>query len=292
MQISASDMKIAVIGASGRSGSVLCHSLLNEGYKVIAVVRNRKNLSPELDRNCSAVREADLTDSDRLSAALKDADIVVNTAHARHLPSILAATSVPVVALGSTRKFTRWPDAHGNGVLAGERALREDGRPSLLLHPTMIYGAQGENNVQRLAALLKKLPVVPLPDGGRFLVQPIEQGDVTRSVVAAIPLIVSGAIKGPETLVIAGPEAVTYRQFVSMIAQFSQSRKLRIISVPDWCIRIAAYVLRKLPGVPRIEDAEIRRLTENKDFDITPMKEKLGVTPISLQEGLSRVFRK
>lgn len=291
MQFSASEVTIAVIGASGRSGSALCHSLLAEGYKVIAVVRNRNNLAPELSRNCSAVREADLTDHDRLSAALKDADIVVNTAHARYIPAILAVTSVPVVALGSTRKFTRWPDAHGNGVLAGERALREDGRPSLLLHPTMIYGAQGENNVQRLAALLKKLPIVPLPDGGRFLVQPIEQRDVTRSVVAAIPLILSGAVKGPETLVIAGPDAVTYRKFVSMIAQFSESRKIRIISVPDWCIRMAAYILRKLPGVPRIEDAEIRRLTENKNFDIAPMKERLGVTPISLPEGLSRVFR-
>ncbi|NHN92354.1 SDR family oxidoreductase [Acetobacter sicerae] len=291
MQFSASEVTIAVIGASGRSGSALCHSLLAEGYKVIAVVRNRNNLVPELSRHCSAVREADLTDHDRLSAALKDADIVVNTAHARYIPAILAVTSAPVVALGSTRKFTRWPDAHGNGVLAGERALREDGRPSLLLHPTMIYGAQGENNVQRLAALLKKLPIVPLPDGGRFLVQPIEQRDVTRSVVAAIPLILSGAVKGPETLVIAGPNAVTYRKFVSMIAQFSESRKICIISVPDWCIRMAAYILRKLPGVPRIEDAEIRRLTENKNFDIAPMKERLGVTPISLPEGLSRVFR-
>ncbi|MCH4091974.1 SDR family oxidoreductase [Acetobacter sp.] len=292
MPFSASEVIIAVIGASGRSGSVLCHSLLSEGYKVIAVVRNRHNLAPELATVCYAVREADLTDRDRLSAALKDALIVVNTAHARYLSSILAVTPAPVVALGSTRKFTRWPDAHGNGVLAGERALKEDGRPSILLHPTMIYGAQGENNVQRLAALLRKLPVVPLPGRGRFLVQPIEQRDVTRCVVAAIPLILSDVIKTPETLVIAGPEAITYRKFVSMIAHFSENRKIRIISVPDWCIRMAACILRKLPGVPRIEDAEIRRLTEDKDFDITAMKEKLGVTPMALSEGLAKIFAK
>ncbi len=36
-----------------------------------------------------------------------------------------------------------------------------------MLHPTMIYGAQGEDNVQRLARLLRRLPVVPLPGGGR-----------------------------------------------------------------------------------------------------------------------------
>ena len=41
--------------------------------------------------------------------------------------------------------------AHGNGVLAGEAALLSSGRSGVMLHPTMIYGAQGEDNVQRLA---------------------------------------------------------------------------------------------------------------------------------------------
>ena len=55
-----------------------------------------------------------------------------------------------------------------------------------MLHPTMIYGAQGEDNVQRLAALLRRLPLVPLPDGGTALVQPIHQDDVTRAIRAAL----------------------------------------------------------------------------------------------------------
>ena len=73
------------------------------------------------------------------------------------------------VFLGSTRTFTRWPDSHGGGVLAGEAAFRASGRPGVMLHPTMIYGAQGEDNVRRLAALLRRLPAVPLPGGGASL---------------------------------------------------------------------------------------------------------------------------
>src|ERR1700721_3003948 len=46
--------------------------------------------------------------------------------------------------------------------------------------------AQGEDNVQRLAALLRRLPIVPLPDGGRALVQPIHQDDVTRAIRVAL----------------------------------------------------------------------------------------------------------
>ena len=79
---------------------------------------------------------------------------MVSCAHARHTPAILAAAPelAALVLLGSTRKFTRWPDAHGNGVLAGEAALLASGRSGVMLHPTMIYGAQGEDNVQRLAS--------------------------------------------------------------------------------------------------------------------------------------------
>ena len=45
----------------------------------------------------------------------------------------------------------------GAGVLAGEADFLAAGRPGVMLHPTMIYGAQGEDNVQRLAALLRQL---------------------------------------------------------------------------------------------------------------------------------------
>ena len=124
---------------------------------------------------------ADLTDPAALARALEGATHVVSCAHARYTARVIAAApeAARLVLLGSTRKFTRWPDAHGNGVLAGEAALLASGRSGVMLHPTMIYGAQGEDNVRRLAALMRRLPVLPLPAGGRSLVQPIHQSDVT-----------------------------------------------------------------------------------------------------------------
>ena len=130
--------------------------------------------------------------------------------------------------LGSTRKFTRWPDAHGNGVLAGEAALLGSGRTGVMLHPTMIYGAQGEDNVQRLAGLLRRLPVLPLPGGGRFLVQPIHQSDVTRCIRAAL----AHRWEGSNTLVIAGPEPIRYADFVRAVASAAGLRRPFILPFP------------------------------------------------------------
>ncbi|KXV26701.1 SDR family oxidoreductase [Gluconobacter japonicus] len=287
---SSSIAKICVIGASGRSGAVLCQALIKSGHQVIAVVRNRGKLAPDLAEACVAVRQADLTDPVALPIALENAAVVVNTAHARHLPAILAATNAPIVALGSTRKFTRWLDDHGRGVLAGEAALQTDGRPSILLHPTMIYGAQGEDNVQRLALLLERLPVIPLPGGGRSLVQPINQQDVTRSIIAAIHLLLEGKVSGPESLVIAGPNAVSYRTFVRMILYFSGLGGRPIIPLPGWFLVAASHVTRHLPKLPKVAPEEVRRLLEDKNFDITPMRTRLGIAPIPLEAGLQKLL--
>jgi uncharacterized protein YbjT (DUF2867 family) len=278
--------RVHVIGASGRSGVALCRSLLAAGIDVVPVVRApAKWADTELD---PSPRQADLRQPDRLQAALSDATHIVSCAHARHTAAILAAAPVDatLVLLGSTRKFTRWPDTHGNGVLAGEAALLGSGRRGVMLHPTMIYGAQGENNVQRLAALLRRLPLMPLPSGGKFLVQPIHQGDVTRCIRAAL----DRTWETPGSLVIAGPEAISYAGFVRAVASAAGLRKPLIVAVPLGLLIAGARITRHVRTLPTVQPEEIRRLTEDKAFSIGPMRAQLGVEPISLQEGLAITF--
>lgn len=282
---------VHVIGASGRSGLALSRSLLADGIPVVPVVRDpAKWAAAGLP---GAARQADLRQPGapdaRLGAALADARQIVSCAHARHAPVILAATpaGADVVLLGSTRKFTRWPDPHGNGVLAGEAALLGSGRPGVMLHPTMIYGAQGEDNVRRLVALLKRLPVLPLPGGGRFLVQPIHQDDVTRCIRAAL----RRRWHPPTSLVVAGPEPVRYADFVRAVAAAAGLRRPVILRFPAAPLIAAARATRHVPSLPVVRPEEIRRLIEDKAFDIARMRAELGVEPIPLAEGLALTFR-
>ncbi len=233
-------------------------------------------------------RIADLNDGPALRAALMGARRIVSCAHARHAEAVIAAAppDATLVLLGSTRKFTRWPDEHGNGVKRGEAAFLASGRRGVMLHPTMIYGAAGENNVQRLAALIRRLPVVPLPGGGRALVQPIHQDDVTAAILAAL----AAEWDGPHTLVIAGPTATPYADFVRAIAAAAGLDRPRILAVPAAPLLLAAPLTRFLPGAPTIQIAEIRRLLEDKAFDIAPMRHILGIAPLPLAEGLARTF--
>ena len=107
---------ITLIGASGRSGAALARALLAERTPFTPVVRDAAKWAalglPGVPRI------AELGDAAALSAALEGAALVISTAHARHAPAILAAAPADAhfVLMGSTRRYSRWADAHGDGV--------------------------------------------------------------------------------------------------------------------------------------------------------------------------------
>jgi uncharacterized protein YbjT (DUF2867 family) len=281
------DLPVHVLGASGRTGRALCAALLAEGVPVVPVVRDAARW--QATGFSAAPRIADLGDAAALRVALADAARIVSAAHARFTPNVLAAAppGARLVLTGSTRRYSRFPDAHGTGVAAGEAAFLASRRDGVMLHPTMIYGARGEQNVQRLAAILRRLRVVPLPGAGRNLVQPIHQDDVTRAIRAALAI----AWQGPHVMVIAGPEPVTYATLVREVAAAVGLPRPWIVPVPAQLLVIAARLGIRLPGVPRVGPDEIRRLLEHKAFDIRPMLGTLGVKPMPLAEGLARTFQ-
>jgi nucleoside-diphosphate-sugar epimerase len=128
--------------------------------------------------------------------------------------------------------------------------------------------------------------VLPLPGGGRSLVQPIHQSDVTRAILAAI----AHEWSRPHTMVIAGPKAMSYADFVRAVAAASGAPRPRMMALPVGPLLALAPLTRIIPGLPTIAAAEIRRLMEDKAFDIGEMRSVLGFTPIPLAEGLALTF--
>ncbi len=116
--------------------------------------------------------------------------------------------------------------------------------------------------------------------------QPIHQSDVTRCVRAALDY----AWQGPHALVIAGPEAVRYADFVRAVAAAAGLRKPFIVPFPAAPLVMAARLTRHVTAVPTVRPEEIRRLIEDKAFDVTPMRALLGVEPIGLAKGLALTF--
>jgi nucleoside-diphosphate-sugar epimerase len=149
----------------------------------------------------------------------------------------------------------------------------------------MVCGEDGKDNVQRIAAYIRRFGVVPLPQHGRALVQPIYVGDLAASLEAA--LFRPDALGPP--IVVGGNDVVPYRGLVEAVAR-AIGRRVRILPVPAAALMAMAPLTRLVPGIPTIGIPEVRRLLEDKSFDISDMRRRLGIDPLGLDAMLARTF--
>ena len=260
-------MRVTVLAATGQLGQALLRRLQAEpDVTVIAVGRDRAKLGALSDVE---TRVADLGDPAALRAALADAEIVVSCTNARFVPAILAALPPSgvqrLVMMGSTRCFSKVPDATATAVREAEAALAACPIPSVLLLATMIYGGR-VGVVEGLAEAIRRYPLLPLPGAGA-LVQPIHIDDVALCLMAAI--VQPEALGAP--IVIAGPRPMAYGEMVRAVAR-ARGLKVVVLPVPAAIVRFAALCFRRLEGT-------LLRLLEDKSFENAAMRDTLNVTP-------------
>ncbi len=149
-----------------------------------------------------------------------------------------------------------------------------------MLQSTMIHGFNGEDNIQRIRQLVRRSPILPLPGGGKALMQPIHTSDVVRSVLACLD---NPNVTGP--IIIAGRSALSYRDLVHAVAK-TEGRRILIIPLPIPLLLALRHVLAMIRFGPRMSREEILRLQEDKCFDIGRMRAELGVNPLDFIEAL------
>ncbi len=278
--------RVTVLGASSRLGRPLLRHLQSNGWQVIAAARSPHKLDVAWEAEARPFR---LEEPASLQAALADAEAVVSCLEVQHAPQILSALppghAGRLVMIGSTRMFTRFPDALAARLRGGADAFLHSGKPGILLLPTMIYGAEDDLNTRRIAAFIRRFGIIPLPAGGRSLIQPVHVADVCASIEAALlHTEISSA-----SIVAAGPQAMRYRDFVRAIGAAIDRRPL-VLPLPLSLLLLLAALTRLLPFLPSVQRDEILRLCEDKAFPTEAMCEQLGVVPMPLAEGLRRSF--
>jgi nucleoside-diphosphate-sugar epimerase len=278
--------RIVIFGATGRLGCLLVPRFHKAGHAKQCVGRYADTLG-ELPGDHITL---DLDDAQASPSFIHPQDIVINTVHARYTKVIAELCPDHIekyIVIGSTRHLSSIPDAKADEVRAAASDLESSTLPWVLLHPTMIYGAAGENNVQRMAALIRLFHIIPLPGGGNALIQPIHVDDVVEAVVrsAAKPSLHRTVIH------LGGPKAIPYATFLQAIAK-AAGTWVKVLPLPIILLRIVAFLTVLIPGIPTIRDAEVRRLQEDKAVDVSEMHDILGLSPRSLDEGLEETFRK
>lgn len=233
--------------------------------------------------------KADLSDPD-LASKLPACPTVLSLSPIWHLPQALQALNAKgmqrLVAFSSTSVFTKAasPDAYEQGVVkrladgeAQTRAFCEaHGVAWTLLRPTLIYAEGQDQNVTRLARLIRKAGLLPLAGSGAGLRQPVHADDLAGAAIAAAgsPAARNKAYDLP------GGETLTYRKMAERVFE-GLGRKPAIVPVPERLWRLAFALARPLlPGATVQMGA---RMSEDLAFDCAPAAKDFGWNPRGFQ---------
>jgi uncharacterized protein YbjT (DUF2867 family) len=281
-------MRLLVTGGSGFLGAYVLDEARRRGHEVVALARS-DTATAAVARHGAEPLSGDFDDPaglpDAFSAARCSALLNIASLGFGHAPAIVAAARAAgidrAVFISTTAVTTRLPARSRSVRLMAEEQIRESGLKWTILRPTMIYGAPGDRNLSRLLTLLPRVPLLPVPGGGRHLQQPVHVADVAGAVLSAA--------ERPElagtTYDIAGPEPLSFDELLRITARAVGSRT-RFLPVPLSPLVAAARGYELLAARPRIRAEQLQRLAEDKAFSIEEAARDLGYAPRSFAEGI------
>lgn len=225
---------------------------------------------------------ADLLSGVGVREAVQDAAVVVSCAHARYTQSIienLPARPINLVLMGSAWRYSAVPNSRADEVRKAEADFLSCRHNGVMLHATMIYGGNQENNIQRLLRAIRRFPILPVPGGGHQIVQPIYVDDVVDCLFAAA----TKEWTGKHTVGLAG-KPLTWRAMANLCAK-SMDRGCAILPVPASGLLVAIYLLNGFRGTP-FDRGIVQRFGENVDIPLSRMREMFGVQPRAFEVGI------
>jgi nucleoside-diphosphate-sugar epimerase len=269
---------VLVLGATSLIGRHLMARLEDEGLDPIAFSRR-----PPSGDTCWV--GGDLKDPD-LAERLPVAATVFSLSPIWLLPPALSALKARgmerLVAFSSTSRFTKTdsPVAAERAVAAAlaeaEQALEAWCAANevawTILRPTLIYDEGHDENVSRIARLVRRFHVMPLSGAGEGLRQPVHAEDLAAGALAAAhaPAATNRAYD------LVGGETVSYRVMVDRVFQ-GLGKTPRSLPMPTWLFGLIMRLAK--PFYPGATTAMGTRMGQDLTFDSSDAARDFGWSP-------------
>jgi nucleoside-diphosphate-sugar epimerase len=190
------------------------------------------------------------------------------------------------VFVSTTALFTTLNAPSKSVRTAAEDAVRGSGLRWTIVRPTMIYGAPGDRNVERLLRAVRKWRVIPVPGSGKSLLQPVHVEDLADGIVAAwrTPAAVTQAYD------LSGGAPLTFLELIDAAGAACGRSVLK----PRLPLSPVVLLLRGLEriGLPfRIKAEQVLRLAEDKAFSHAAAARDLGYRPRTFPAGVREEAR-
>jgi dihydroflavonol-4-reductase len=315
-------MKVLVTGATGFIGQALTKKLVEAGYDVRTLVRDRRKAS--VLNGVADVVVGDVTDPDAVGRAVRGVEVVFAVAGAFREPQLSDERhrEVNVDAVGhlmaagkrhGVRRVVHCSTVgiHGpvNGSPLSERspvvpigiyeetkaagealALKHGlngGPPVSVVRPTQVYGP-GDTRLLKLFKLANKRRVVLVGPGtaGYHLLY-------IDDLVDAFMLAAKVDSALGEAFIIGGPERPTLNDIIKTLGAILDHQDQQVIRLPIKPAELLAEgcerVCQPFGIAPPIYKRRIEFFTQNKSYEIAKARRVLGFEPkVRMSEGLRR----
>ena len=231
---------IAVAGATGYIGGLLCRHLVEEGREVRALARNPQR-AEDLKEAGGEVCRADVLEPESLPPALEGVDVAYYLVHsmgrgadgdfaerdhrgAENFATAAAAAGVKrIVYLGGLGEGSKHLDSRHETA----RALQRGGVPVSYFRAAAVIGA-GSESFRTAFYLVRRLPIMVTPRWVETRTQPIAVADAIAYLAAASDL----QLDVDREIEIGGPDLTTYGGMIDELAEVQGRRPPFRITVP------------------------------------------------------------
>jgi NADH dehydrogenase len=295
-------MVVAVAGGTGFVGGAIAAEAHRRGHRVVVLSHRGEAARGPLPDDVE-IRTADVADPATLPAALAGVDALVialafpnspmesprkghtfeavDAQGTEHLVGAAAAAGVRRLVYVSGAGAA--PDARRHWFRAkwrAEEAVRASGITSTIIRPTWVFGPR-DVSLNRFLGFARRLPFVPLTNGGGQLLAPVFVDDAADLAVDSITA--PGA--ADQVFELGGPETMTMREIIRRATRVANLRR-PILPGPTPLLKVAAWPMSFLPTPPLTPDA-IDFIDQPATVDLTPLLARMPRRLTPLEEALA-----
>lgn len=310
-----------VTGATGCIGSALVSRLSGEGWRVVALVRNRER-AVHLPKAVELV-EGDLSNWERIAEAMRDCQTVfhlaakvhaspntplqefeqVNVAGTQNVVAAAVENQVERFIYFSTvavygenneivdeSKFPRPTTPYGASKLDAERiALTATELKSTVLRLPVVYGPRDQGNVAKLIEAIRRNRYFIVGDG-----QNLKSMVAVENVVDAALQVAGDERADGEIFNVTDGQPYSQEEIAATIAELLGKR--RPAKLPRWPLLMAGKagdLVENLIGIALpITSDRVRKLSSNTVFSSAKIERELDFKPrVTLREGLAQAIK-
>jgi NADH dehydrogenase len=288
-------MKIFISGGTGFVGGHVRQELLAKGHHLVLLVhRRRETIEPGVEQV-----EGDITRPDTFFRQIAGCDGVINLVGIiREFPPKgitfqrlhVEATRNMVDAAGRAG-IRRYLQMSALGTRAGatsnyhrtkfeaEQYVRNSGLDFTIFRPSIVFGPK-DDFINKLAAMISKLPAVPVIGDGSYRLQPVAGDDVARCFALALEM--------PETIgktyELCGSTRLSYNDLLDTIGRVLGKSPVTKIPSPLGLMKLMVPLFQHIPAFPITMDQLLMLIEENicdgawrQTFNFVPQEFESGI---------------